>query len=203
MPYPSQIDRDTIVAQALTLVEVQGAATLTLGKVAAALGVKAPSLYRYVDSKAALIRAVNEVTLAQLFAELDTATDASADPEAQFLALALAYRRFAHAHPQTYVLAFTTPDERPDENLLVQMVLPIQRIMAQISGDGQSLAALRGALALIHGFVMLELNRQLQRGGDLDLAFAQSVSAYLAGWRVVGSAESEAQPMQMQLNLPL
>ena len=35
-----------------------------------------------------------------------------------------------------------------------------------------------------------------RRGGDLDLAFAQSVSAILAGWRVVGSAESEAQPMQ-------
>lgn len=201
MPYPSQIDRETVVAQARALVEVQGVSALTLGRVAAALGVKAPSLYRHVDGKAALIRAVNEVTLAQLFGELEAARDVSAEPEAQFLALAHAYRRFAHTHPQTYVLAFTTPDERPDENLLVQMVLPIQGIVAQIAGQAQSLAALRGALALIHGFVMLELNRQLQRGGDLDVAFAQSVGAYLAGWRVVGSAESEPQPTQMMLDL--
>ena len=127
--------------------------------------------------------------------------DVSAEPEPRFIAVAHALRRYAHANPQLYMLAFTTPDERPDENLLVQMVLPFQAMIAAIAGQENSLAALRGALALIHGFVMLELNRQLQRGGDLDAAFEQSLIAFLAGWRVLHSAEIAAQPTQLSLNI--
>ena len=54
--------------------------------------------------------------------------------------------------------------------------------MAQITGEAQSLAALRGALALVHGFVMLELKGQLEREGDVGAAFAAAVQAYLQGW---------------------
>jgi hypothetical protein len=98
--------------------------------------------------------------------------------------LARAYRHFAHQNPHLYMLAYTHKNEglRPDETVLTDMVLPIQAIMAQISGEPASLTALRGALALLHGFVMLEINEQLQRGGDLDQAFTQSVGAYLHGW---------------------
>jgi hypothetical protein len=48
----------------------------------------------------------------------------------------------------------------------------------------QSLAALRGLLALVHGFVMLEMNNQLRRSGSLEEAFTQSAAAYLRGWEI-------------------
>ncbi|HID53966.1 MAG TPA: hypothetical protein EYP41_18255 [Anaerolineae bacterium] len=70
-----------------------------------------------------------------------------------------------------------------DENILVQQILPIQEIIAGITGPKKSLAALRGALALAHGFVMLEINQQLQRGGNLNADFQQAVNAYLNGWQ--------------------
>ncbi len=41
---------------------------------------------------------------------------------------------------------------------------------------------LRGAWALIHGFIMFELSGQFRRGGDLESAFIESVQAYLDGW---------------------
>jgi len=62
----------------------------------------------------------------------------------------------------------------------------VQEIMAKITDQEQSLPTLRGALALVHGFVMLELKDQLQRGGDLTWAFDASVNAYLRGWKSVG-----------------
>ena len=68
----------------------------------------------------------------------------------------------------------------------MQMVLPIQAVMAEISGQERSLAALRGALALVHGFVMLELTNQLRRGGSLEEAFTESAAAYLRGWQNEG-----------------
>ena len=95
------------------------------------------------------------------------------------------YRHFALENPNSYVLAFTNVDDtlRPDENAMEQMVLPIQALMAAVSGQEASLSALRGAMALVHGFVMLELHGQLRRGGDLTEAFAAAVQAYLRGWQ--------------------
>ena len=187
MPYPSQITKESIIDQASTLIEQDGFEALSLNKLATALGVKAPSLYRHVGNKHQLLQFVNLQTLQNLFAVMHTAiNNASSDPPLQMMALAQAYRQFAHEHPQLYTLAFTHKNEglRPDEQLLTEMALPIQSIMAQISGEQDSLAALRGALALLHGFVMLELNEQLQRGGDLDQAFIQSIGAYLHGWEM-------------------
>ncbi len=65
MPYPSQIDRDKIIQQAAAMTATDGVDNLSLHKLAAALGVKAPSLYRYVSNKTELIQAVNLATLAR------------------------------------------------------------------------------------------------------------------------------------------
>ena len=186
MPYPSQIDRETIVRTAIEMIEEDGAAALTLGKLAKALGVRTLSLYRYVDSRAALLQEVNQRTLQQLFADFDrTLSSAPAGPAERLAAVASAQRGYAQRHSNLYVQAMIAEPTitRPDEDLLVQMVLPLQAIMADISGGPASLTALRGFLALIHGFIMLEVHEQLQRGGNLDEAFAGSVAAYLAGWR--------------------
>lgn len=185
MPYPTQITKESIINQAAVLIEQDGIEALSLSKLADALGVKAPSLYRHVGNKHQLLQAVNLQTLQNLFLVMNTAVASTPnDPVTQMMALAHAYRQFAHEHPQLYMLAYTHKNEglRPDETLLTAMVLPIQAIMAQISGEPASLTALRGALALLHGFVMLEINQQLQRGGDLDQAFIHSVGAYLHGW---------------------
>ena len=186
MPYPSQIDPDRIVTMACEIIEEEGIDALSLGKLAAALGVKAPSLYRYFKNKSVLLQAVNLRTLEEMFAAFDEALAAApAEPAARLRAVAHAFRHFAHAQPRRYVLAMTAEvaTTRPDENLLVEMILPIQGFMAELTGDAASLSALRGFLALIHGFAMLEVHQQLQRGGDLDAAFDDSLNAYLAGWQ--------------------
>jgi AcrR family transcriptional regulator len=185
MPYPSQIDRDQVIQQASNMIAGDGVDNLSLHKLAAVLGVKAPSLYRYVKNKTELIREANLATLAEMFAMMDeAAVTSSGEPEEKLLAILLAYRAFAHANPRRYLLVYHENDDyRSDEDLLVQMVLPVQEIMADLTGEAHSLTALRGALALVHGFVLLEINNQLRRGGDLDEAFRESVQAYLRGWQ--------------------
>ena len=188
MPYPAQTDLTTIVLMAQKLIEDEGVEQLSLARLAAALGIKAPSLYRHVASKSALIRLVNQLTLDDLFVAFAAATSTTlATPQAHMTAILESYRAFALAHPQTYTLAFTTtdPEERPEARALEQKVLPLQTLMAQITGEAQSLAALRGALALVHGFVMLELKGQWQREGDVSEAFAAAIRAYLRGWSSV------------------
>lgn len=186
MPYPAQTDRESIIKVAREMIEQEGVEQLSLARLASTLGIKAPSLYRHIPNKAALLQAVIVFTFQQLFQAYDVAIVTSdSNPKDRLLAILRAHRAFAHANPESYVLAFTTtlPEQRADEKLLEQLVLPIQKVMAVISGEEQSLVALRGALAIAHGFVMLELKDQFRRGGDLTEAFETSVGAYLAGWQ--------------------
>ena len=189
-PYPAQVNRETVIDKARELIEADGLDQLSLGNLAAALGIKAPSLYKHVAGKTELLRAVNTVTTQRLVAALRTAATDD-DPEKRFLEIARVYRDFAHTYPHTYALAFTNtlPEIRPDAQQLEQLALPLQAMIAAISGPNESLAALRGVWALIHGFVMLELSGQFQRGGDLPAAFIQAVRAYLRGWQTPNTAQ--------------
>lgn len=183
MPYPAQTNRTTIVSTARVLIERDGVEQLSLAEVAAALGIKAPSLYRHVASRGALLHAVVLLTLQDLFAAYDGALATAPDePRDRLLAIFRAHRAFARAHPRAYMLAFTSAESETNQRIVEELVLPIQRLMAQLVGEEEALAALRGGLALIHGFVMLELNRQFRRGGDLDAAFDAAITAYLSGW---------------------
>ncbi len=184
MPYPAQINPDRILEKTRDIVEAKGADQLSLNELAGALGVKAPSLYRYFSSKTDLLRALNLQTIQQLTASMREATSKDGDARMQLLSLARAWRAFSRAYPMSYALAFTqaNPELRPDDQLLEAMAIPIQQVMADISGEEQSLSALRGLWALLHGFLLLELSGQFRRGGSLEAAFIQSVEAYLNGW---------------------
>jgi AcrR family transcriptional regulator len=184
MPYPAQINAESILEKAHDIVEDKGADQLSLHKLAAALGVKAPSLYRYFDGKAGLLRALNLSIARQMVMEMEQAASTGDNARAKLLAMAKACRTFGHANPNTYCLAFTNanPDLRPADMLLEGLAIPIQQIMSEVSGQTHSLAALRGLWALIHGFILLELSGQFRRGGDLGAAFVRSVEAYLNGW---------------------
>ena len=185
-PYPVQTDRKTIVETASMLIEQDGVDNLSLSKLASQLGIKAPSLYRHIANKEALLHAVIEHTYLRIFEAYDTALASAGDnPVDQIVKLSQAHRSFAHANPNTYMLAYTIPNPELPSNpdMLLERAISIQQIMLQISGEENSLSALRGLLALSHGFATLELNGQLRRGGDLSETFDTVILAYLRGWQ--------------------
>jgi AcrR family transcriptional regulator len=184
MPYPAQVTPERILEQARRVIDQEGAASLSLGRLATDLGIKAPSLYRYYASKEALIRAVNDETVRRLFDVMAGADDSALDAPARLTNISAAYRRFALDNAPAYMLAFAdVPDAaRGDDDARVAAALPYQSIFAAWIGDAASLAALRGLLAIMHGYVTLEINGQFRRGGDLDATYAQVVRAYFAGW---------------------
>jgi AcrR family transcriptional regulator len=186
-PYPIQIEREAVLAQARRIIETEGVEQLSLHKLAAALGVKAPSLYRHFASKTDLLREVNWRTNQELVRAVQAAMEsAEPTPEARIRAMAHAFRAFAHANPLTYSLVYgnLSPEILPDPAQMQTLVTLLQTTVAELVGPEHSLAALRGARALVHGFVMLELNQQFQMGGDVDAAFVQAVDAYVAGWKI-------------------
>lgn len=188
MPYPSQVNAETIVQAAADLIETHGADGVSLSAVGAALGVKAPSLYRYFDNKTALLRAVNQQTAAHLTSALVEATEAEPDPAAKVMAMFRAYRTFAHAHPALYSLAYLSgsPDLRVGEAVAEQFGASMQSVIAAVVGADRALPVLRAAWALAHGFVALELAGLFERegGAGLDTAYDEAVSLFVGGIRL-------------------
>jgi AcrR family transcriptional regulator len=179
------IEPKAVIVLARQMIEADGVDRLSLSRLAQALNVKAPSLYRHFASKSALLRAVNLETAEALFAALNEAIQQAApEPRARLIAMAHAYRGFVHANPRTYMLSHSLlpQEERVDPAQAESLALPLQHQMAALAGEKYSLDGLRGAWALIHGFCMLEINQQFQRGGDLDEAFTRTVEAYIQGW---------------------
>jgi AcrR family transcriptional regulator len=134
MPYPAQVNPDSILEKAREMIEAESADRLSLHGLAEALGVKAPSLYRYYPSKTDLLRALNLQTVGKLTASMREAASDGSDARMQLLSMSRAWRTFAHMHPMAYALAFThtNPELRPDDQLLEALAIPIQKVMAGI-----------------------------------------------------------------------
>jgi AcrR family transcriptional regulator len=184
MPYPLQISYQATIETARQLIEDDGVEKLTVRLLAEALGVKAPSLYRYIASKRALLLAVNKWINRELTQILYTAADPDAPVMERIMALAHAFRQFAHENPACYALAYANPiyEIRTDADEREALVLPLQSIFAELVGEENAFAAIRGAYAFLHGWAMLEITQQFEREGDLDSHFEAAFRAYLAGW---------------------
>ncbi len=194
MPYPAKISRDTIIAQARAMIEADGVDKLSVNALATALGVKTPSLYRHFPEphpednklglKTLILQAINQDTETRMYAELYAMFETPASDEDRIVAIAHAYRNFGRNNPVTYGLLYTNTinELRTDQDEAVQRVLRLQNLIGQISGEEDSLPAIRGMWALTHGFVMLELAGQFRRSGDLTEAFEKAIRAYINGW---------------------
>ena len=96
-PYPVQTDRKAIIETARALIERDGVEHLSLGSVASELGIKAPSLYRHVKGKGALLRAVIEQTYQDLFSAYDEALSKLRPVAGRFLWQSRASGRFGRS----------------------------------------------------------------------------------------------------------
>src|SRR5262245_57435593 len=82
------------------ILESEGLPALTMQRVAAAVGVRAPSLYKRVHDRGDLVRLIAADALRELADALERAPTAG-DPRAALRAQVAAFRAFAHAHPAT------------------------------------------------------------------------------------------------------
>jgi len=186
-PARAKTTDEAILDAAARLLESGGLDALTMQAVAAEVGVRAPSLYKRVRDRAALVRAVQEAATAELSTALSSAAEGR-DPQADIVAMADAFRAFAHRRAGVYGLLFAAlPDEMrvsPETNEAA--VAPLFRALAALvpAGDGGDAAgpaggpleAARLLVAFAHGFVTMELAGAFRLGGDVDRAWRTGVT---------------------------
>jgi AcrR family transcriptional regulator len=157
-----------IVGAALRILEQEGPLALTMRRVAAELGIQAPSLYKHVSDKGVIEGLLQQHAMA----EFGRAVGA-VDPDAR--SIAAAYRAWALANPHLYELAARRPVRRDIVgDVEATAAAPL---LAAVGGDPDRA---RAFLGLAHGLVDLELNDHFPAGADVQAAWNVAVDA-LAG----------------------
>lgn len=176
MPTPPRTSLDEIVRTGRSILDTEGIDALTMQRVAATVGVRAPSLYKRVRDRDALVRLIAQDVVADLGATLSGAA-VSGDPRSDLRAIALAFRAWAHGHPGGFALLFgRLPDAwriEPDEGS--SALDAMFRTVGALAGPDHVLEAARTAVAWASGFVAMELAGAFRLGGDVDAAYAYGV----------------------------
>ena len=172
MPTPARTSLEEIVAAGRAILTSEGLEALTMHRVAEGVGVRAPSLYRRVPSRAALVRLVAGDVAADVENRLEAAAS-TGDPRRDLRALALALRDFALSDPHSFELLFSplTDDSAADPGAVAAAAGPVIRVAGQLAGADQALNAARTVTAWAAGFLRMELAGGFQLGGSIEEAF--------------------------------
>lgn len=108
-PQTPVLDAHRIAVAALELMDAEGAAAFTMARLAARLGVRAPSLYNHVGSKGQIVEAVRDLVVA----EMDWSDFATRPWDEALQAFARSYRAAFARHPTTVPLLTSTPVAAP------------------------------------------------------------------------------------------
>lgn len=178
MPAPSRTSLDRIVRAGAQVLEADGLDGLTMQAVARVVGVRAPSLYKHVAGRDALVRLIAEDAVGDLARRVDDAAPPGSEPAAALGRAAHALRTFARERPAAFRLVFAPGAEstRPDPELLAQASATILRVAGELAGEAEALEAARTVTAWATGFLAMELAGAFRLGGDVDAAFAWGVT---------------------------
>ena len=170
--YPPRVGQ--IVAAARAVLAAEGVGALTMRRLAAELGIQAPSLYKHLPGKDFVADALIAAGLAEIGAVLHAAV-AAAPPGRSMADLLTAYRDFALGEPNLYRLATTQPLRRD--------ALPAG--LEEWAGEPFFLATGEPHIAqalwsYAHGMVILELDGRYPDGSDLDVTWAAGAAAFQA-----------------------
>jgi len=137
-------------------------------RIAAELGIQAPSLYKHFHDKRALEAAIIADGLREMGAAMEAAISTGGEP---VKALAGAYRRFGLEHRHLYRLMNDGP--LPRDLLPPGLEDDVSRPLVDLFGDR---ARARVAWATAHGLVSLELAGRFPEDADLDAAWNSAVT---------------------------
>jgi len=177
------LDRSTVIAAAADLADEGGLDNITLGALAARLGVRTPSLYNHVDGLEGLRCGLALYGTRELNARLLRAVACKSADDA-LVAVANAYRDYVKAHPGLYaaMAPAANPTDRELSEAQREVVAILLAVLASygLVGD-DALHQLRGLRSVVHGFATLEMVGGFGLPLDCDESFRRVVQMVLAG----------------------
>jgi AcrR family transcriptional regulator len=181
MAYTKLLSASDILKTAIRMLEEDGTEGISLRAVAAALGVKAPSLYRYFPQKEALELAVADEVMRAMTAELQR-TAALKDPESRFRRTAEAYLRFARERFELYRFIMDRVTETHGSDVAKGLWNLLLDAASEVSGQTDDTAAAVATWSFLHGYAVLEHSGAFGASGPKG-ALERGLTAFLTSFR--------------------
>lgn len=179
-PKRARLDHEQVVHAAEVLVDEHGWDHLSMAGLAAALGVKVPSLYNHIEGLDGLRGELQVRTMERLGRAFAAEAMGRTGPEG-LVAMARVHRAFAREHPHLYQGAMREPHDR--EAFFKASAQANEALLAVLrSYDMEHAAALETELAMfscLHGFVVLESAGFFTDLIDVDVLFGLVLGAAL------------------------
>lgn len=186
--------RQDILSAARQLLQSGGVQALSMRALGQAVGVTAPTLYDYFPAKEAVLDALYQEGAERLYAEIEAAIEQTAPGLAQLRAIGIAYRAFALAHPDLYLLLFGRVDAsyRPGDEQL-QCGFGVYELVVRAHQAAMACGALKpgdptatafAAWTLAHGTISLEINGMATKCGNAS-GVADPAAAYRANFELL------------------
>jgi len=181
------VTREQVVDAAVAIADRDGWGAVSLATVAAAVGVRSPSLYAHVAGLDGL-RQQLAMRANRLLAESLTAAVAEHPRSAReaLRGVGRAYRVFAHEHPGLYAALMPGPvlDVGGDEHMTgedgpdpVQVTVSV---LARLGvPDGKQVHLVRMVLAMLHGFLDLEMAEAFGHDESIDESFESTLDTVI------------------------
>lgn len=182
VPARPKVSQSEIIAATLELLERKGRDGFAMSEVAAAVGVRAPSLYGHFTDRATLLDEV-ELSLWHDLGRILAGQVVTNQPVETLRAQARAYRRFAKQHPNGYALLFDVRSRVSERGVRARGEAMASTLAALTTfvGESRALLAARVLAPYLHGFVSMENARAFRMGRGLDTAFEHGVETLLRG----------------------
>ncbi len=173
------LDPESVTEAAAVIIDADGAAALTLARLAADLGVAPPSLYKHIAGLDDLVLRVTTLSVRRLADDLTAAALGRSGRHA-LVAIAGAYRRFAIEHAGLYALTQAAPApgstaHRAEAARAVELVGAA--IRSYSVPDDLLIHAIRMVRAGLHGFADIEARGGFQMPHSLDESFSMLIDA--------------------------
>jgi AcrR family transcriptional regulator len=167
------LDRDRIIATAISFIEQHGLALLSMRKLGAELGVEGVSLYRYVPGREDLLDAVVQAIIDEMYADPDVLGSPEHGWQDYLQRLAHGVRRVALSHPRAFPLVASRPPEAPWLRPPLRSLRWVESFLDGLTSEGFSdeaaVAAYRAFTSFLLGHLLLEVTALGADIGPLDV----------------------------------
>jgi AcrR family transcriptional regulator len=164
----STLSRERVLAAALRLVDADGVDALSMRRLGKALDRDPMQLYRYAQSKDALLDGIAELVLSRL--EVPQADDG--DWAKVLRRTAHGFRELALAHPNVVPLLVTRPLTTPLALRPLGTLRPLEKLLDLFItagfGEREALRAYRLYMGFLHGHVLNELQERVLDPDETD-----------------------------------
>jgi AcrR family transcriptional regulator len=174
------------VQAAVELLDAEGPAALSLGRLAERLGVQTPSLYNHIAGMPDLLRRLALRNLQEIAACVGDAAIGRAGIDA-LTAVAEAYRSYIKQHPGLYMasLRVSGTQQMADLELAAaeeRVLRVVLAVMASLGVQGNdAVHAARGLRSIVHGFASLELAGGFGLPLDCNESFQRLLHIWVSG----------------------